>query len=331
MSRTVTIKDVAREAGVSVATVSAALGGNSYKTIHISEATRARVLDVAERLDYRRNINARDLRRRRTDIIGFFGPLYAHDPFYARIIVGLQTGCERHQKDLLLHGEFHGRAIEDMYDELAKGRVDGIVALMLPEHPLGERLAKSALPCVTIVNQTPGLPCVRADDGNGIRQAVHYLAGKGHRRIVYRRDGVYHTSELSRFDAYREMMAEYGFPEDVWVVGPEASEAEARRGLRLDAHRADRPTAVIAWHDHAAFDLVALCFRVGIQVPGDLAVVGFDGHPRPSGFTPELTSVRAPWEEVAARAVNLLAEQKEGEALPPDTVLPVELVVGDTA
>lgn len=331
MSRSVTIKDVAREAGVSVATVSAALGGNQYKTIHISEATRARVLSVAERMDYRRNINARDLRRRKTDIIGFFGPLDAHDIFYARLIAGLQAGCEQHQKDLLLHGEFHGRSIEHVYGELAKGRVDGLVALLMPTHPLAERLAKSPLPCVTIVNSVPGLPCVRADDDGGVRRMVRYLMDKGHRRIAYYRDGTYHTSEISRYDGYIGMMAESGLPAQVWTAPRGFGVEEVRTGLRLDAPASERPTAVICWHDYAGFDLVSRCVQMGLQVPGDIAVAGFDGHPRPSGFMPLLTSVQAPWEDVARRAVSLLAEQEGQNTLPPDTVLPVELIVGDTA
>lgn len=331
MSRHVTIKDVAREAGVSVATVSAALGGNHYKTIHISDATRSRVLAVAERMDYRRNINARNLRRRKTDIIGFYGPMNARDAFYARLIAGLQTGCEEYQKDLLLHNLYHGQPSDHMYNELVKGRVDGLVGLLGHEHPLVERLAKSPLPCVTIVNSSPGLPCVLADDAAGIRELLHYLVGKGHRRIAYKRDGEFHTSEQTRLQTYRATMAEYGLPEHVWVAPVSVMEEDVREGLRLDRPPDERPTAVVCWHDLAAFDLVSRCAQMGLGVPEDIAITGYDGHPRPGGFIPNLTTIHAPWEDVSAKAVSLLVDRENGAEIPPVTILPVQFVAGDTA
>src|SRR5262249_8954496 len=111
------MKDVAERAGVSKMTVSAVLNGTSTH-VRVSEPTRQRVLEAARELDYRPNAVARSLRRRQTNIIGVycgFGYMNARLAFLSEIIGGLQEGCDCHRKDLLLHGVFRGRSVEDIY------------------------------------------------------------------------------------------------------------------------------------------------------------------------------------------------------------------------
>ena len=327
-----TIKDIAERAGVSKMTVSAVLSGGS-KTVRVSEATRQRVLDVVRQVNYQPNIAARNLRRRRTDILGIYtryGYLNGRSYFLTELLGGLQEGCDAHKKDLLLHGAFHGHSPERILSELADGRVDGLVLLTNSDDPLVPLLTASALPVVAIVDAVPGLPSVVADDASGMHQIVEYLVGQGHRSFFYRDRSIPRASALRRLAAFRETVSALGLeavesaaldisdrmtpPETVWMETP----------------RDKRPTAAVCWNDAAAEDLIGRCRCLGLRVPEDLAVTGFDGV-APSGFPARLTTVRAPWMQVARTAVDLLMRRIEGESLPAETVLPVELILGDTS
>ncbi len=314
-------------------TVSAVLSGNS-KTVRVSEATRQRVLDVVKQVDYRPNIAARNLRRRRTDILGVYtryGYLNGRSYFLTELLGGLQEGCDTHQKDLLLHGAFHGHSPERILSELADGRVDGLVLLTNSDDPLVPLLTASALPAVAIVDAVPGVPSVVADDASGMRQIVGFLAGKGHRSLFYR------DCNYPRVSALRRLLS---FRETVYALGLEAVESVALNTLDhltppemlwTETPRDQRPTAAVCWNDAAADDLLGHCRSLGLRVPEDLAVTGFDGVTPPPTFGPRLTTVRSPWMQVARTAVELLVRRIEGETLPAETALPVELVVGDTA
>ncbi len=99
----------------------------------------------------------------------------------------------------------------------------------------------------------------------------------------------------------------------------------------LDQPRQNRPTAAVCWNDQTAYNLREDCHRRGLRVPEDLAIAGFDGLPPPHVPNQRLTTIRAPWIEVASTAISLLTRRIEGEAIPHETVLPVEFITGDTA
>lgn len=330
--RKITMRDVARKAGVSQMTVSAVLGGKAAQ-VRISETTQVRVLDTARELGYQPNAIARSLRRRCTNVIGFYsgyGYLDTHNAFLAELISGLQQGCERHRKDLLLHGVYRGSSVDDIYTELMDGRIDGLVLNAGPNDPLADRLAASRLPVVALVDAIPTIPSVVVADAQGSAYLAAHLAGQGHRRVLYRYS--IHKRLVSasrRQEAFLHRAAEHGMEVRLWeddVTCP-ADIAE------LDWFREApdrRPTAVVCWNDLAAYDLLTQCHKYGLRAPDDLAVVGFDGVPTPFDFVWRLTTVRAPWAEVARTAVELLIAQIQGEPVPEETELPVELVCGDT-
>src|SRR5579872_493916 len=156
------MKDVARRAGVSLMTVSAVINGKAAER-RISRDTQARVAEIARLMDYRPNAIARSLRRRFTNVIGLYsglGYLNAAHPFLAELIGGLQEGCDQHQKDLLLHGTFRGRSVEDIYAELVDGRLDGLIVQAPPEDPLVNQLAASHLPVIAAVDAISSVPSV---------------------------------------------------------------------------------------------------------------------------------------------------------------------------
>jgi DNA-binding LacI/PurR family transcriptional regulator len=327
------MKDIAERVGVSKMTVSAVLSGTS-SNVGVSEATRARVMAVARQMRYRPNAIARSLRSRRTNIIGLYsGYQYVdpRNPFLAQIVGGLQEGCSEYRKDLLLHTVFRGDSADDIYAELADGRIDGLVMTAPPEHPLVERLAGSHLPVVVVADAVPNLPSVVVDDAQGARLTFDYLAQRGHRRMVYRSVDWHLFSAERRRAAYFEIAAERGIEITEWCPPQyiEAGDPFLETWLRQSPEQ--RPSAVLCWNDLAAYDALAYCHRRGLRVPEELAVAGFDGDPNPVDFRFRLTTVLAPWAEVARSAVRLLVAQIEGEEVPRQTVLPVEFIPGDSA
>ena len=314
-------------------TVSAVLSRGS-KTVRVSDATRRRVLDVAQQINYQPNIAARNLRRRRTDIIGLYtryGYLNGRSYFLTELLGGLQEGCDSHQKDLLLHGAFHGHSTERILSELTDGRVDGLILLTNSDDPLVSLLTASALPAVAIVDAVPGLPSVVADDQAGMRQIVEWLAAQGHRSLFYRDRSVPRVSALRRLAAFRETVSALGLAAVESVAADISDMLTPSETLWMEAPRRQRPTAAVCWNDMTAYDLLGHCRSHGLHVPEDLAVTGFDGIAPPPGFISRLTTIRAPWKQIACTAVDLLIRRIEGEPLPAETTLPVELVLGDTA
>lgn len=340
MKHGATLGDVAQRAGVSIVTVSTVLNGSRTNT-RVSEATRRRVLAAADMLQYRPNAVARSLRARQTNIIGFYGGssyVNARNPFLSELIGGLQEGCDAHRKDLLLHGNFHICSVEDICASLVSRTIDGLVVRTQQDDPLVERLAASGLPAVAVADAAPPLPSVVVDDADGSYQIAALLAARGHRRILYRGCSKPLRSARCRLDAFREAAAVHEM--EVTVTYPEFpnTDAPAVNAIRLTPEEealltgpaGRRPTAAVCWADVAAYALLRECQRLGLRVPQDLAVVGFDALPPPIDPARRVTSVRAPWAAVARTAVALLTQRIAGEPIPVETVLPVELQEGDT-
>jgi LacI family transcriptional regulator len=329
--RRATQKDVAERAGVSQVAVSAVLG-TGFATARVSEETRQRILDAARDLSYRPNAIARSLRSRRTDIIGFYTDhlITTLQPFTAQLIGGLQEGCDEHRLDLLLHGSFHGKSSDAIYDELLDGKIDGLIVWGGTEAPLIDRIAASHLPAVAVGDPVVGLPSVLVDDAGGGALIARRLIERGHRRVLYRHDPRGLVSVERRL---RGFLAEAGDALEVtvtrpsWWNGPlEASEVELLTG---DAP--DRPTAVVGWNDDAAVATLRWAEERGIPVPERLAVVGFNGLDTGVNGYYGLTAVVAPWSASAKAAVARLVALLAGDDTPDETILPVALNQGRTA
>jgi DNA-binding LacI/PurR family transcriptional regulator len=314
-------------------TVSAVLAGGS-RHVRVSAETRQRVLDTAREMGYRPNAVARSLRQRRTHILGLysgFGFLNARNAFLADIIGGAQCACDALGKDLLLHGSFAGRPVEEIHAELADGRIDGLIVHAPPDDPLLQLLARSHLPAVAVTDSVPVIPSVVVDDATGGRLLGEYLARRGHRRLVM----TYPVRKMLSVTRRRAAAQAVAARLDLAVADYEADTPYAHYDEWLAEWEATppdrRPTAVVCWCDQAAYELLAACRARGLRVPEDLAITGYDDTHQPLDFQWRLTTIRAPWAEVAKTAVQLLAEQLDGVEVPMETVLPVELVPGNSA
>ncbi len=331
--RRITLADVANEVGVSKMTVSAVLTGSS-KHVRVSDTTREQVLKAAEALGYQPNALARSLRRNRTDIIGFYcgyGFLNARNPFLSEIIGGLQDGCDRHQKDLLLHGGFRAGSTAEIYSGLVAGMIDGLIINTSPDDPLVHKLASSVLPVVAITDPIPAIPSICVDDTAGAEAMIAHLHERGHRKVVYRHYANRRTSIERRRAAIISAAGRFGMQLEEWRAENNLDETDETLRRYLCDRSPDRATAVICYNDLTALEVLSQCRRFGIRVPEDLAVVGFDGITFPFGADVPLTTVRANWPEVARAAISLLVARCAGEQVPTETVMPVQLTIGATS
>lgn len=338
-SGAVTAKDIGNALGLSQPTVSRILTGAAGH--RVAEETRTRVMQAAAQMGYRPNAIARSLRRRRTNIVGFYtgyGYIDARNAFLSAVIGSLQQVASAHRMDVLLHGVFRGASTDDIYSELIDGRVDGLFLHTHVGDPLVERLAKSDMvPVVAVADALPGIPSVVCDDEAGTRSLVAHLWEQGHRRIAYVYPRTRFASVERRIGAFLTEMRERGaeaqasqFAIDVEVTRPVLEQIRTM---------ANPPTAVCCWNDLTAFDLIHECGNAGISVPGELAVVGFDGLFDPRLTSRRLVTVAANWNVIAQQAMEHLfaqiearfsPEEEEREPIPEVTTLPVRLVAGDT-
>ncbi|MBC8136005.1 MAG: LacI family DNA-binding transcriptional regulator [Fibrella sp.] len=329
-----TLADVARRAGVNKITASVVMNGAGQGNTRVSDATRQRVLTAAKELHYQPNALAKSLRHRKTNIMGFYiaGYIDTRDLFLSEIVSGLHQACEQNQRDFLVHGTFRGTSVDDIYAEILNGKVDGLVLFVESGNALAPRLAASHLPVVAIANAESSMACVTGDDVSGSRMQVAYLARRGHRHVVYAVSPYNFAAPARRFESFLAAAQEA----DLRVTPYAIPSGENRQNIAdtitelLALPPSERPTAIVCWHDTLAFRIVEHLRKIGVHVPDDMAVIGYDGSTTliPPAF--ELTTVRVPWREVAGTAVNLLCQTK-GKPPVGETILPVEWIAGETA
>jgi DNA-binding LacI/PurR family transcriptional regulator len=331
----VTARDIANELGLSQPTVSRILSGAAGH--RVSAQTRDRVLEAAQRMNYRPNAVAQSLRHGRTNIVGFYschGYLDTRNDFQAEIIGGLQQACDTHHLDLLLHGIFPGRSPEDIHAELCNGRIDGLL-LHAPsddavvKHLAGASFVQPSLHVVAITDPLANLPSVACDDADGMRQLLDHLWQRGHRRIALVTTEMGLSSVKRREEAFCNLLRERGLaPDDIIIEQIEIEDAAPA----LDALLAyDKPpTAVCCWNDRTAYSFMAACRQRGVRVPDDFAVTGFDGFLDDKMPVCRLVTVACPHREVAATSMRVLIRHMNGEDVPLETTLPVALLAGDT-
>lgn len=325
--RSATLDDIAARAGVHRMAVSVVLNGARSGT-RVSEETRRRIVDIAAELNYRPNAIARSLSRQATHIFGFYSGyeyLDARNPFLAEITGGLLDACARYRRDLLLHSVFRGQVIDDIYDELLSGKIDGLVVWAPSDDPLLARLGARSLPVVAISDILPLFPSVALDEASGAKLMVRHLVERGYRSLIYRTCFPLLNSATRRLEGFRQAAAEAGM--SLRLVDEKDDFTE---DLRMLMKRPAIPPAVVCWNDIAANNFLAFCRRSGVTVPQDLAVTGFDGIESSVEPFLRLTTVRAPWGKVADTAIAFLAGLLEGKEVPMVTLLPVEVIRGET-
>lgn len=310
--------------------VSVVLNGSRSGT-RVSQAKREQILDIARELNYRPNSLARSLARRATHIFGFysgFDYFDARNPFVAELTAGLLEACAQCKRDLLLHAVFRGQVVSGLYDELLSGKIDGLVVWAPDDDPLVARLRDSHLPVVSVVETLAPFPSVGIDEYMGSFELGRYLFDRGHRSILCLTQNAPSKSRRRRLEGIHEAAAQMGMKVRSLVELTWEGISEA---LALTHPPELRPTAIACWNDIAAYQVLSYCRRSGIAVPQEMAITGFDGIESPIELDVRLTTVRAPWAQVASTAIAYLVDLLEGSEVPAETVLPVELIHGNTA
>jgi LacI family transcriptional regulator len=326
--RQATIRDVARAAHVSVATVSRALNDSGP----VRDDTRRRVHDAAHDLRFTPHGAARSLITSRTSTLGVLLPdLYGE--FFSEIIRGIDRGAQRAGYQLLLSSarnardEIHG-AFRAMY-----GRVDGLI-LMAPDLELAEMFAqrRDGTPIVFINSpvESQDARLITIDNHGGAYQMVKHLVQKGYERIAIIQGANRNHDAAERLRGYRDALDECRVRRDPkWELAGDFTEAAGYRAARVVVRLQPRPTAIFAANDAMAIGALSALREDGLRVPEDVAVAGFDDIPTARYVTPPLSSVHVPIAQLGERAMELLlgaiAEPTDGGSR--RVVLPTTLVI----
>ena len=331
-----TIKDVSARAGVSIKTVSRVVNGNA----EVAPATRLRVQQAIHELDYRPSVLAKRLVSGKTSTVGVVIPhsagyVFSH-LYFNDVLRGVGEILGRHGLDLLLH---LGR--DDLpYAELFRQhRVDGLILLSIPvDDTLHHDLLDSEAPCVFTcrisVTDNP-THWVDADAETGMEQAVDHLVALGHRHIGFLAGP--HNFVLARFQesGFRKAMKKHGLTvNDRWIqVGTDDYSFEAGQRMASELmSRHPRPTAVACRDDMTAIGAIRAIESLGLRVPGDVSIIGFDDVVLARYITPALTTVRQDGYQKGRVAASTLVEVMNGSIRehPRQVVLDTELIIRDS-
>lgn len=301
-----TIHDVAREAGVSIATVSRSLNGRS----RVSEKTRARVLEVAEALEFLPNRAARGLVTGKLGNVGVLVPDLTN-PFFAPILAGIEEVAQSRDMGVFLADTREDVAAETRLIARLSQQVDGIilVASRMDEAELSELRLKDTAVLVNRVAE--GMSAVAIDAHQGMGDLVEHLAELGHRRIAYL-DG---PSRSSLGRSKRAGLAERAkaLDIDLMVLGHRQPSFAAGRASAEEVQALVDVTAVVAFDDLIAWGLITRLQELGVRVPEDLSVAGFDDAIEEGMLRPALTSVSPQGTSLGIRAMHLLLDRLESD------------------
>ncbi|PZP18525.1 MAG: LacI family transcriptional regulator [Sphingomonas hengshuiensis] len=333
VSLRVTIKDVSREAGVSIKTVSRVLNNEKY----VGAETRARVTAVVERLHFRPSSAARMLAGRRSFQIALIcdnpSPYYVYE-----MQSGIRDRCEEAGVRMIAqpYDRQSQRLLADIESLIDSTQIDGLI-LTPPASDDPAVLALLAARAVPFVRMSPGRdappsPATFIDNRRAAREMTGHLIGLGHRRIAFITGDPGFATSAQRLAGYRDALAAADVAVDNALIQPGdygfASGAAAAAALLA---LADPPRAIFAANDEMAAGALSVAHQHGVKVPGALSIAGFDDTPIASMVWPPLTTIRQPTRAMAYQAANLLLAADAGGSV-QQLELGFELVVrGSTA
>lgn len=329
MESRVTILDVAARAGVSISSVSAALNDRPG----VSERTRARILGVAEQLGWVPSLRGRGLSAKRAYAVGLViersSTVLESDPFFVGFIAGVQVVLERSNYALVLQMTSSRQGALERYRKLALDhRIDGV--LLTDMHTRDARiplLHEVGLPAVAVnPARDCELPAVRQDHLPGLVDLMDRTVALGHTRIAHvaGRRGLIHTRQ--RIEVWRFALRRSGLTPGPLVYGDFSAESGGRAADRMLTSDDARPTAVVCGSDLMAIGFIARATQLGVRVPEEISVTGFDGIGIGAHIRPALTTVATAPRALGEAAASLLLEIIDGER-PQDVSVPPTVAV----
>lgn len=327
---TVSIKDVARKAGVSTASVSRVLSGKPG----VGEATAERIRKVIAEMDYRPNLGARGLVKQTTGNIAVVvprGSFILNNPFFSTVLEGIAKGIDQTDYNILM--SFTSSQQKKLLETKS---VDGVILFSPRSEELRLEWLKSiGLPIVVIgsyLEESP-FPCVRPDDEDGIRQAVSALYQLGHRNIGLINGPISSMHSVRCLNGYKSMMLELGLDyslENVFEMDEfDVFKATKEMAAFINNHR--KITGVVCSSDYLAIGVIKAATTNGLTVPKDLSVVGADDVPISTVITPSLSSVHVDLLGIGKKATSILMDMLQGKQIrKTDVVFRMEYIGRET-
>ncbi len=335
----VTLKEIARRSHVSLGTVSAVINNKPW----VKDETRQLVLRIIEELDYRPNVTARSLKVRRSWTLGVIAPDITN-PFFPVIIRSIDLIARDHGYHVILcdSNEDVELGIEN-FELLLSRQVDGIILLgeILPPRNLENYLKRYDLPIVAIECDYgfSQVHTIITDNRHGGYLAARHLLSLGYRPLGMisdyltlraGRQRLYGSNE--RLLGFQAALKEFGADFELrWVEEGEHSVEGGRNAMQHFFDRGDLPRAIVATNDLMAIGAIELIKEKGLNVPGDIAIVGYDNIPQASFTSPKLTTIALPKKKIGAKAVELLIPQlMGGQAEFQKVIMPIRILIRES-
>lgn len=313
----VSIKEVARLAKVSTATVSRSINNPEQ----VTEKTRLKVQDAIAKTGYSPNKLAQSFRRGRTNMVMVVLPSIG-DPFFTAVMSGIRAAATSKGYSVVIEETQHNTLTADEIGAmLVSNQTDGII-LLASVSPFGTEIASATsqrrLPivigCETVSPELVDFPSVHIDNNAAAKEATNYLISQGHKRIamIYGQKSSLLTKD--REVGFRAAMTEAGLLiEEGWVVEGELSIIGARKATRNLMNHSIRPTAIFCANDEMAIGCLHEVRAAGLDVPGDISIVGFDDIRYAEVTYPPLTTISQPAEEIGERVMYRLCRRIEAD------------------
>jgi len=325
----ITIKEVAKEAGVAHSTVSRAIND-----ININQDTRAKVLEIIRKLDYQPNLIARGLIKNKTQALALITPEL--NPHVLRIIQGIGETCKRLNYALMLF------ATDPWQDEgltyawvIKNWLVDGVLILNIRhQEDLSGRIGKlhgEGVPFVFINKYLTkeNINAVGVDNHDGVLKAITHLVNLGHKKIGVINGGLMSVDGFERSEAYKDALRKFDLAYDENMVGSgDFREIDGYEEMKRILCYSTRPTAMFCANDLMAIGAMRAIKEKGLNIPSDIAIVGFDDIEAASLVEPSLTTVRPPLEDIGGRAIELMMDAiKDPQRPKEEIILKTKLIV----
>ena len=320
-SKKINIADIAQEAGVSVMTVSRVLGAKGV----VAENTEKRVLDAIKKLDYHPNLLARSLSSKRSMNIGVTIPIMEHvllDNYITQVLGGITDIAQQaNYRITLIPFDPYGKELSEFVKWARSKIYDGLIMIKtIVEDKRIEKLAECGFPFVLLNHKLRrgNVNFVDSRNVTGAKMAVDYIYQKGHRQIAFVAGNLEESNARDRLRGFREAIRLHRLDEhEEWIIpgwfDQQAAYVESQR--LFDSNSS--PSAIFCADDYMAIGVMQRIHEMGLRIPDDVAVIGFDDIEPAAYINPSLTTIRQPLLEMGKEAVRILLHLIEGKQKPP--------------
>jgi LacI family transcriptional regulator len=328
-----TLQHIADEAKVSRMTVSRVFSDKN----NVSKKTTQKIKKIAEKIGYHPNLIARSLSIQESKTIGVFVPKTRHlflDIYITQILSGISDITQECDYRLMLFPIDYDKEQTDLYLSIARSHlVDGIILIKTKIHDKGlSALAGINFPFILINQRNRIFNFVDSDNVNGAEYAVEYLYKLGHKKIAFVAGSLNETNAIDRFNGYKKSLKKFGLPsKKEWIIYGDFSKEKAYEESKKLLSLKYLPTAIFCSDDYMAIGVMERIKEIGLSVPKDISIIGFDDIEISSYINPSLTTVRQPMSKIGERSVELLLDMINKKRISPlHEFLDVELIIRES-